>query len=41
MVCPAMELVGSFVELGFSVKWRLFVNSCLSVFPGLRTSLMF
>ena len=23
MACPAMELVGSFVELGFSVKWRL------------------
>ena len=23
MACPAMELVGSSVELGFSEKWRL------------------
>ena len=23
MVCLALELVGSWMELGFSVKWRL------------------
>ena len=42
MVCLALELVGSLVEVGFSVRCGGFwVSSCLFMFPGIRSSLMF
>ena len=44
MVCLALELVGSWVELSFSVGIRygdFWVSSCLLMFPGVRSSLMF
>ena len=44
MVCLALELVGSWVELGFSVGIRygdFWVSACLLMFPGIRNSLMF
>ena len=39
--CFALELVGSWVELGFRVGMRLLVSSCLLIFPGCKSSLMF
>ena len=44
MVYLALELVGSWVELSFSVGIRygdFWVSSCLLMFPGVRSSLMF
>ena len=42
MVCLALELVHSRVELGFNVVVEtLGVNSCLLLFIGVRSSLMF
>ena len=42
MVCLALELVGSWVELGFSVgNGGFWMSSYLVMFPGIRRSLMF
>ena len=41
MVCLALELVGSWVVLGFSVGMRLLMNSYRLMFPGVRSSLVF
>ena len=41
MVCFALELVGFWVELGFSVDMETWVSSCLLMFPEIRSSLMF
>ena len=41
MVCLALELVGSWVELGFSVGMRLLMSSYRLMFPGVRSSLVF
>ena len=42
MVCLALELVGSWVELGFQCRYGDFwVSSCLLMFPGIMSSLMF
>ena len=40
LVCLALELVGSLVELGFSRYGGFWVSSCLLIFPGIRSSLM-
>ena len=45
-MCLALELVGSWVELGFSVGkeifgWALNAHQCLLIFPGVRISVMF
>ena len=40
MVCLALELVGPWVELGFSVDMEVMSSYCL-MFPGVRSSLMF
>ena len=41
MVCLALELVGSWMELGFSVGNGGFWMSSYLLFPGIRSSLMF
>ena len=41
MVCLALKLVGSWVELGFSVVMEILGSSCLLMFHGIRSSLMF
>ena len=41
VVCLALELVGSWVELGFSVVMEILGSSCLLMFPGIRSSLVF
>ena len=38
MVCLALELVGSWVELGFSVGMEAFGCFCLLLFHGIRSS---
>ena len=40
MVCLALELVGPWVVLGFSVGMEAF-DKLLLMFPGVRSSLMF
>ena len=40
MVCLALELVGPWVVLGFSVGMEVF-EELLLMFPGVRSSLMF
>ena len=40
MVCLALELVGPWVVLGFSVGMEVF-DELLLMFPGVRSSLMF
>ena len=40
MVCLALELAGSWVELGFSVR-GFWMHSCQLMFPGVRSFLMF
>ena len=39
LVCLALKLVGSWVELGFSAGF--WVSSCQLMFPGVRSFLMF
>ena len=39
-MCLALKLVGSLVELGFSVDMEVMSSYCL-MFPGVRSSLMF
>ena len=41
MVCLALELVGPWVVLGFSVVWRHLMSSYRLMFLGVRSSLMF
>ena len=41
MVCLALELVGSWVVLGFTVGMEAFDEFLLIMFPGVRSSLMF
>ena len=41
MVCLALELVGPWVELGFSVGMRCLMSSYCLMFPEFRGSLMF
>ena len=41
MVCLAMELVGPWVVLGFSVGMEAFDEFLLIMFPGVRSSLVF
>ena len=42
MVCLALELVGSWVEVGFRLGGGFWMSSCLLMFPGVpRSSLMF
>ena len=41
MVCLALELVGPWVVLGFSVGMEAFDEFLLIMFPGFRSSLMF
>ena len=42
MVCLALEFVGSWMELGFSVgNGGFWMSSYLLMFPGIRSSLMF
>ena len=42
VVCLALELVGSCVELGFSVSMEAFcMSSCRLMFPGVRSFLVF
>ena len=41
MVCLALELVGPWVVLGFSVVWRRLMSSYQLMFLGVRSSLMF
>ena len=40
MVCLALELAGSWVELGFSVR-GFWMYSCQLMFPGVRSFLLF
>ena len=40
MVCLALELVGPWVVLGFSVGMRHLMSSYRLMFPGFRSSLM-
>ena len=40
MVCLALELLGPWVVLGFSVGMEAF-DELLSMFPGVRSSLVF
>ena len=40
MVCLALELVGTWVVLGFKV-WRRLMGFCQLMFPGVTSSLMF
>ena len=41
MVCLALELVGPWVVLGFSVGMEAFMSSCQLTFPGVKNSLVF
>ena len=41
MVYLALELVGPWVVLGFSVGMVALVSSCQLMFPGVRSSLVF
>ena len=42
MVCLALEFVGSWVELGFTVGMEIFLmSSCQLMFPGVRSFLVF
>ena len=41
MVCLALELVGPWVVLGFSVGREAFMSSCRFMFPRVRSSLVF
>ena len=41
MVCLALELVGPWVVLGFSVGMEAFDELLLIMFPGVRSSLVF
>ena len=46
MVCLALELVGSWVVLGFSVGMEVFdeclpMSACRLMFPGVKISLVF
>ena len=41
MVCLALELVGPWVVLGFSVGMEHLMSSSRLMFPGVRSSLMF
>ena len=41
MVCLALEFVGSWVVLGFTVGMEAFDEFLLIMFPGVRSSLMF
>ena len=41
MVCFALELVGPWVVLGFSVGMEAFDELLLIMFPGVRSSLVF
>ena len=41
MVCLALELVGPWLVLGFSVGMEAFDELCRLMFPGVRTPLMF
>ena len=41
MVCLALELVGPWVVLGFSVGMEAFDELLSIMFPGFRSSLMF
>ena len=41
MVCLALELVGPWVVLGFSVGMEVFDELCQLMFPGVRSSLVF
>ena len=40
MGCLALEVAGSWVELGLSVDMGLCVDSCLFMFPGFRSYVM-
>ena len=41
MVCLVLELVGPWVELGFSVGMETFLSSYCLMFPEFKSSLMF
>ena len=41
MVCLALELVGPWVVLGFSVVWRHLMSSYRLMVPVVRSSLVF
>ena len=41
MVCLILELVGPWVELGFSVGMETFLSSYCLMFPEFKSSLMF
>ena len=41
MICFALELSGSWMELGFCVGIEFWVSSYLLMFPGITSSLMF
>ena len=41
MWCLALELVGPWVLLGFSVGMRRLMSSCQLMFPGVRSSVVF
>ena len=41
MVCLALELVGPWEGLNFSVGRRHLMSSCQLMFPGVRSSLVF
>ena len=41
MVCLALELVGPWVVLGFSVGMGRLMSSCQLMFPGVRSFLVF
>ena len=41
IVCIALELVGPWVVLGFSVGMEVFDELCQLMFPGVRSSLVF
>ena len=41
MVCLALELIGPWVVLGFSVGMEAFDELLLIMFPGVRSSLVF
>ena len=41
VVYIALELVGPWVVLDFSVGWRRLMSSCRLMFPGVRSSLVF
>ena len=41
MVCLALELVGTWVVLGFSAGMEVLMNSYRLMFPGFRSCLVF